>query len=64
MTRTSPPPPTDFSPHTGAQGCKDIIFPMSLYTNLCKNIDMYITATLKAKEKMVGEIAGGHGGTG
>jgi hypothetical protein len=48
----------------GAQGCKDASFSISLYINVCRNIDMYITTTPIAKEKMSCGIARGHGGAG
>jgi hypothetical protein len=48
--------------HAGMQGCKDTNFPISLYTNICRNIDMYITYTPKEKKKMVDGIACGRGG--
>jgi hypothetical protein len=35
-----------------------------LYINVCWNIDMYIIATLKAKENTTNGIIGGHGDTG
>jgi hypothetical protein len=37
--------------HAGMQGCKDTNFPISLYTNICRNIDMYITYTPKEKKR-------------
>jgi hypothetical protein len=48
------------------QGCKNTTFPISLYINICRNIDMYITYAPKAKEKekMVDGIGWGHCGTG
>jgi hypothetical protein len=48
----------------GTQGYKDINFPISLYINICRNMDMYITAIPNAKEKTTCGIAWGHGGTG
>jgi hypothetical protein len=45
----------------GTQGCKDTNFPISLYINICRNMDMYIMTTPKEKEKMEDEIAWGHG---
>jgi hypothetical protein len=47
----------------GTQGYKVINFPICLYINICRNMDMYITATPNTKEKTVGWIAWGHGGT-
>jgi hypothetical protein len=44
------------------QGCKDTSFPLSLYINMYRCMDMYIIATTKAEEKKVGRIARGHGG--
>jgi hypothetical protein len=41
----------------GMQGCKGISFPISLYINVCRNMDMYIIATPNAKEKKAGGIA-------
>jgi hypothetical protein len=46
------------------QGYKVISFPISLYINVCMNMDMYIIATPNAKEKTVGGIAWGHRGAG
>jgi hypothetical protein len=43
----------------GTQGSKDTNFPISLYINVCRNMDMYITATPKAKEKTTDVIAWG-----
>jgi hypothetical protein len=34
----------------GTQECKDTNFPISLYINICRNIDMYITYMQKAKK--------------
>jgi hypothetical protein len=48
----------------GTHGYKVIHFPISLYINICRNMDMYITATPNAKEKTMGGIAWGHEGTG
>jgi hypothetical protein len=47
----------------GTQGYKVISFPISLYINICRNMDMYIIATQNAKEKTSGGIAPGHGVT-
>jgi hypothetical protein len=47
-----------------AQGCKDTNFPISLYITVCRNMDIYITTTPKAKEKIVDRIAWSHGDTG
>jgi hypothetical protein len=48
------------------QGCKNTTFPISLYINICRNIDMYITYASKAKEKekTVDGIAWGCNSTG
>jgi hypothetical protein len=46
----------------GTQGYKDIIFPISVYINVCRNMDMYIIATPKGKKMMADGIAWGHGG--
>jgi hypothetical protein len=54
--------PTQCGWGVGMQGCKDISFPISLYNNICRNMDMYIIATPNAKEKTTGGIAWGHGG--
>jgi hypothetical protein len=35
----------------GTQGCMDTNFPISLYIDVCRNIDMYITYTPKAKKR-------------
>jgi hypothetical protein len=41
-------------------------FPISLYINICRNKDMYIIYTPKAKEKekMTDRVAWGHDSTG
>jgi hypothetical protein len=49
---------------TGTQGCKDMIFSISLYINICRNMDMHFMATPKEKEKMADVIASGHGDAG
>jgi hypothetical protein len=43
------------------QGCKDMSFSISLYINICRNIDMYITYMTKAKKnkRAAGGIAWG-----
>jgi hypothetical protein len=48
----------------GTRGYKVISFPISWYINICRNVDMYITTTLNAKEKTTGGIAWSHGGVG
>jgi hypothetical protein len=49
---------------TGTQGCKDMNFSISLYINICRNMDMHFMATPKEKEKMADVIALGHGDAG
>jgi hypothetical protein len=44
------------------QECKDKNFPISLYINVCRNMDMYIIITPKAKDNTTDEIAWGDGG--
>jgi hypothetical protein len=39
---------------TGMHGCKDTNFPIYMYISVCRNLHMYITATPKAEEEMVG----------
>jgi hypothetical protein len=48
----------------GVQGYKVIMFPISLYINVCRNIDMYIIATPNTKVKMACGIAWGNRGVG
>jgi hypothetical protein len=64
MSDPSPEPQLIATGAAGTQGCKDTNFLMSLYINVCWNIDMYIIATLKAKENTTNGIIGGHGDTG
>jgi hypothetical protein len=40
------------------------VFQISLYINVYRYMVVYITATPKAKEKVIGGIAKGHGGVG
>jgi hypothetical protein len=47
----SPGTPTHCSWGARTQGCKDTNFLISLYINVCRDMDMYITITPKQKKR-------------
>jgi hypothetical protein len=59
MSNLSPRTPTCYG--WGRKDVRTQFFSIFLYINICRNMDMYITATPKAKEKKANMIAWGHG---
>jgi hypothetical protein len=61
MSNLSPRTPTCYG--WGRKDVRTQFFSIFLYINICRNMDMYITATPKAKEKTTDGIAGVRGDT-